>query len=337
MRKTQQQQRMWQRLGSMVLVAIAVVGFFPVAGHAADRDTAEAAHRIIELPNGASLRVRPALLTPGGFFEFEVRGAGQEIESLALRLDQGRFEAFQSSPERWRGYGALRASASAGTAELEVEQRDRQGIVHRHQTTFAIASKDFPSTQLKVAPKFTQPSAAQKARNKKDQKAFAAAYAAPFGPPLFETNFANPVAPDARVNSVFGGRRVFNGKTKSRHLGLDLDGVIGTPIYAAADGVVRMRRDCFYAGNAVVLSHGAGIFTAYFHLDEFAVEEGQPVRKGQLLGKMGKTGRVTGPHLHLSAKVGATTFDPAALMAFDFFPEGAQPPVVDVINDGLTP
>lgn len=277
-----------------------------------------------DFPHGGSLQVRPARLVPGGFFEFEIHLAG--IESPALCLGQSRFETFLVEPGRWRGYGAVRADATPGKAELAVEWRTR-GQARREKAWLDIAPKEFPRRKLTVAGKFTKPSAEQKARNRADQKAFAAAYAAPMAAPMFSENFANPVSETARITSVFGVRRIFNGQTKSRHLGLDLDGEIGTPIYAAADGVVRMKRDCFYAGKAIVLSHGAGIFTAYFHLSAFAVEEGARVEKGQLLGMMGKTGRVTGPHLHLTAKVGGTTFDPQSLLDFDFFPEAPAPPL----------
>ncbi|HCF58149.1 MAG TPA: hypothetical protein DFS52_09170 [Myxococcales bacterium] len=157
-----------------------------------------------------------------------------------------------------------------------------------------------------------------------DRKAFKAGYRVAFGSPHFGSRFINPVAPDAKINSVFGVRRVFNGKLQSRHMGLDLDGTTGTPIYAANDGVVRMAHDGFAAGNTVLVSHGAGLFTGYFHLSKFAVKKGQRVKKGQLVGLMGKTGRVTGPHLHFSAKLGEVTIDPEALLSFDFFPDEAQ-------------
>ena len=279
-----------------------------------------------DFPDGGSLQVRPARLMPGELFEFEI--VRPDIEAPTLQLGTSRFETFAVAPGRWRGYGAVRVDAAPGHAALTVEWR-AQGRQHRRQASLHIEPKEFPRRKLKVAGKFTRPTAAQKAQNRADQKAFSAAYAAAMSPPMFEENFANPVSDVARVTSAFGVRRIFNGQTKSRHLGLDLDGEIGTPIYAAADGVVRMKRSCFYAGNAIVLSHGAGIFTAYFHLSEFAVEEGQRVEKGQRLGEMGKTGRVTGPHLHLTAKVGETTFDPASLLSFDFFPEDRALPLAE--------
>ena len=195
------------------------------------------------------------------------------------------------------------------------------GASGARETSIGIASRDYPSSRLKVAPKFTSLSASQKRRTKEDQRAFAHAYAQDELRPLFSENFVNPRGTSARVTSVFGGRRIFNGRTKSRHLGLDLDGSPGDPVYAAADGVVRMRRDCFYAGGTLVVGHGAGIFTSYFHLSRFHAAEGDAVKKGQLIGEVGKSGRVTGPHLHFGAKVSGVHIDPQLLLEFGFFPE----------------
>ncbi len=274
------------------------------------------------LPDKGLLTIRPARLSPGELFEFDIDLSG--AESPTLSLGKSTFRAFRVADSLFRGYGAVRVTTPGGPGELTIEWQSG-GQAQRARVQVEIAPKKFPRRRLTVARQFTSPSPGQKARGKADKKAFAEAYSAALEPPLFAQNFQNPVSDSARVTSVFGVRRVFNGKTKSRHMGLDLDGDTGTPIHAAADGVVRMRRDCFYAGNAVILSHGADLFTAYFHLSEFAVEEGERVRRGQLIGKMGMTGRVTGPHLHMEAKAGKTTFDPASLLDFDFFPEGRAP------------
>ncbi len=146
-----------------------------------------------------------------------------------------------------------------------------------------------------------------------------------FGPLLITSNFADP-RDGAERNSLFGERRIFNGTLKSRHLGLDIDGKTGDPVRAANDGVVRLTRDCFYSGNTVFLSHGAGIFTDYFHLSKILVKNGQTVKKGQVIGLLGRTGRVTGPHLHFATKVSGTIFDPEALLRFDFFADDAGRP-----------
>lgn len=299
----------------------------PGQAHAATVDTSRPDTARHPLPGEGLLTLRPARLSPGGIFEFDIALSG--AQSPTLRLGKSTFRAFRVADGLFRGYGAVRVTTPPGQSPVTIEWQSA-GQRHKAGVQVAIAPKKFPQRRLTVARQFTSPSPEQKARGRADKKAFAEAYSAAFEPPLFTQNFQNPVSDSARVTSVFGVRRVFNGKTKSRHMGLDLDGDTGTPIFAAADGVVRMRRGCFYAGNAVILSHGADLFTAYFHLSEFAVEEGERVRRGQLIGKMGMTGRVTGPHLHMEAKAGETSFDPASLLAFDFFPEGPSPSLAKV-------
>ena len=118
--------------------------------------------------------------------------------------------------------------------------------------------------------------------------------------------------------SPFGVRREFNQTLKSRHRGLDIDGAIGDPVVAANDGrVVLAAKDFFYVGNAVILDHGHKLFTLYFHLDSLAVHEGQTIRRGDSLGTIGQTGRVTGPHLHFATKLAGVYFNPENLLAWD--------------------
>lgn len=130
--------------------------------------------------------------------------------------------------------------------------------------------------------------------------------------------------------SPFGTLRTYNQRDKkNRHLGLDLDGKTGDPIQAIAAGRVALVQDRYYSGGTVVLDHGQGLVSMYFHMSAFDVEEGQLVEKGQLLGKVGKSGRVTGPHLHLSVKLDGIYTDPKSLLALplDDDPRLASPPV----------
>ena len=113
----------------------------------------------------------------------------------------------------------------------------------------------------------------------------------------------------------FGARRVFNGKTRSRHAGLDVAAPAGAPVVAAAGGRVALAGNFYFSGGSVVLDHGEGLFTMYFHLSRLDVKEGETVAAGQLLGAVGATGRATGPHLHWAARLGSARIDPAALLA----------------------
>lgn len=116
-----------------------------------------------------------------------------------------------------------------------------------------------------------------------------------------------------RVTGSFAARREINGATASVHLGIDLAAPQGTPVLAPARGVVSLVGDFFYQGKLVYLNHGSGLSTGYFHLSEILVSPGDTVELGQAIGRVGATGRVTGPHLHWVARYGRLSLDPAAL------------------------
>lgn len=117
------------------------------------------------------------------------------------------------------------------------------------------------------------------------------------------------------VSSEYGLTRFFNGKPRNPHKGLDLRGAAGTPIKACADGVVVLAESHFFAGNSVYIDHGQGVVSMYFHMSSIGVKPGQHVARGQTIGKVGKTGRVTGPHLHFGVSVQGELVDPAPLLA----------------------
>jgi murein DD-endopeptidase MepM/ murein hydrolase activator NlpD len=125
---------------------------------------------------------------------------------------------------------------------------------------------------------------------------------------------------DSRITSAFGAARVFNGEVKSRHLGTDFAGALGTPVLAAGRGVVAMVANFYLAGKAVYIDHGQGLVTAYFHLSRAEVTAGDTVRSGQRIGGVGQSGRVTGPHLHWVARFGTITVDPMSLLDLEKAP-----------------
>jgi murein DD-endopeptidase MepM/ murein hydrolase activator NlpD len=112
----------------------------------------------------------------------------------------------------------------------------------------------------------------------------------------------------------FGARRIINGQARSPHGGIDYSAPRGTPVVAANAGRVALVAEFFFPGRLVVLDHGLGLYTLYFHLDTASVTEGERLERGQTLGSVGATGRATGPHLHFGAQVGAARVDPATLL-----------------------
>ncbi|HEY3220082.1 MAG TPA: M23 family metallopeptidase [Gemmatimonadales bacterium] len=131
-------------------------------------------------------------------------------------------------------------------------------------------------------------------------------------PRLWKARFIRPRT--ARITSPFGSGRQVNGVWRSRHSGLDIAGRNGAPVRAANRGIVALVGDFFYGGISVFVHHGDGVMTVYHHLSRALVAAGDTVERAQIIGRVGATGRVTGPHLHWQAQYGAVAFDPADLL-----------------------
>jgi murein DD-endopeptidase MepM/ murein hydrolase activator NlpD len=169
-----------------------------------------------------------------------------------------------------------------------------------------------PVERLSVAARFAEPDSAAQARLDREMaQSRVISRRAHDTPRLWAGGFVRPRP--SRITSVFGTGREFNGRVNARHLGTDFAGKLGAPVRAAGRGVVALVARFYLAGNAVYLDHGGGLVTAYFHLSRATVAAGDTVVAGQVIGAVGQTGRVTGPHLHWIARYGAVTVDPMSL------------------------
>lgn len=134
------------------------------------------------------------------------------------------------------------------------------------------------------------------------------------GKSYFKSGFIRPVK-GGRISSVFGSQRILNGTPKSPHNGTDIAAGRGTPVYAMADGIVRLAADNFYySGNFIMLDHGQGLSSVYLHMNKLNVEDGERVKKGEKIGEVGTTGRSTGPHLHWGVQWFDKRIDPMGLL-----------------------
>jgi murein DD-endopeptidase MepM/ murein hydrolase activator NlpD len=259
------------------------------------------------LATAPALELVPARARPGDVVLVRVTGAAAPprgtLAGRALRF-------WEAGGGEWRALAALPIETPVGPVAARAEAGEPLSA------TLAVVEPGFTVHHLTLDKKFVEPPKRVQAQISRDRKAFAQAFSQEFGPPLFQGSFDWPRR--APTSGRYGDQRLLNGKKASVHYGLDITGPRGAPVAAANDGQVVITRDAYYSGNTVVIWHGAGLYTAYFHLDRILVQPGQRVHRGELLGQLGATGRATGPHLHWGVKVGGLYVDPASLLGIDF-------------------
>lgn len=267
---------------------------------------------LLTLTLGAvEVRLQPGVARPGDAVLVEVTGT---TEAPSGRLGSAEL-VFLPWGRAWIALTGLSLEQKPTTLPLEIVAKV-DGGKDAIAGGLEVKKPNFRRRQLSVSKRFTSPNKRQRQQMEEDQRAFSQAFDRDFEPWAFTRGFAWP-RQDA-IGAPFGDLRLFNGKKQSQHSGLDLDGETGDPIYATNDGEVVMVRECFGSGGTVLIHHGGRLFTSYFHMSAFAVKEGQRVERGQFIGKVGKSGRVTGPHLHFGVKLDGKWVDPESLLRLDF-------------------
>ncbi len=177
---------------------------------------------------------------------------------------------------------------------------------------FRVKKGDYAFESITVAPSKVTPAKKDTKRIAQEFHEAMALYNSFTPQRYWKAPFIEPMT--SRITSPFGTARNYNGKLKSFHSGTDFKAETGTPVYTINDGVVVIARDRYYAGNSVVVDHGEGLYSCYYHLSRIDVNVGDSVAKGQQLGLTGETGRVTGPHLHFAVMLHGVQVDPLQLI-----------------------
>ncbi len=248
---------------------------------------------------GSAFGIR-VLERPSGRTPTEIVG---EFADLPVRF--GRLDG------EWFGMAAVPIGTD-GERTLVLRFQFDDGSTYEQTLPLAVTSRSFAATELSVAPKFSSPSPQSLERIDRERTLVRSVLDTASPDWLIDTPFRLPRP--LNITSPYGQARVFNGELRSRHTGLDLKGANGAPVRAAARGRVVIAQDLYFSGNGVYLDHGLGVYTGYFHLSRILVEVGEIVEVGQLLGEVGSTGRVTGPHLHWSLWVAGNSLDAASLL-----------------------
>jgi len=224
------------------------------------------------------------------------------------------FTAYPGAPAgAWHALVGIDLSARPGPAAVEVEARLADGSPLAAKISLTIAPKTFATRRLTVAPEFVTPPPAEQARIERERLLLNRVLSAMSPRHLWDDGFGRPV--DGEVISVFGVRSVFNGEARAPHRGIDFRGATGTPVRAPARGVVVLAEPLYFSGSTVVLDHGLGVFSMLAHLSRIDVKSGSLVVRGDPVGAIGATGRVTGPHLHWTLRIGPAAVDPLSVLA----------------------
>jgi len=178
--------------------------------------------------------------------------------------------------------------------------------------SIAVIPRKFPFQKLVLAEKYVVPPAKELERIRREAALVAEVYAKATSRWLGEGWFILPH--DAQMLFNFGERRVYNNETRSVHSGVDIEATLGSVIIASNSGRVALAADLYFSGRTVILDHGLGVSTSYFHMSKLLVRTGDIVHKGDSLGQAGSTGRATGPHLHWAVRVFDSRVDPRSLI-----------------------
>ncbi|HEU6437333.1 MAG TPA: M23 family metallopeptidase [Nitratidesulfovibrio sp.] len=219
-----------------------------------------------------------------------------------------------ASPVRWSGQAILAVplDAKPGTETLRARVVGQLKAAPTVTRAIAVVRAAYPEQRLTVEGKYVNPDKAALDRHEAERARVKAALALRTPERLWTLPMQRPVP--GEVSSLFGLRRVFNGEPRAPHRGLDLRGEAGEPVTACAAGRVVLAENHYFAGNSVYIDHGMGVVSMYFHLSAINVAPGQMVAQGQVIGKVGSTGRVTGPHLHFGMAVLGDMVDPQVLL-----------------------
>jgi len=265
-----------------------------------------------------AVRAQPARLVNGGPVLFQVKPPAPLGSLNGTWLGHDLSFSFDPASKTWFTLAGVSLETVPGTYAIELTGETVSGRMQGTKIFFnrklTVTRGKYPRLpgKLSVESKFTEPSPEQQKEIEEGQQ--------------IKKDYLNRVTPerewsgsftapaDAEISDVFDAERVFNGKTQSTHLGLDFRVPTGTPVAAMNDGTVLLARPLYFEGNFVVLDHGQGLLTLYLHLSDFKVKEGDQVKRGQIVGLSGGTGRATGPHLHVAVRWQGTYLDPQGLL-----------------------
>jgi len=251
----------------------------------------------------------PSTPHPGDVVRVEVDGAGNSERITATILGQDLGFHFDPRQRKHLALVGIDLDTKPGAYRLHVH---RNGTADAATPTLQILPKQFAVRRLSVPGSFVEPPPEALEQIKRDSATLADAYAR-VSARKWADAFVLPV--DGKPTSNFGTRSYYNGQRRSPHAGVDFVGKPGTPIHAANRGEIVVAAPMYFTGNTVVVDYGERLFSVFAHLSEIHVKTGDTVEPATVVGLVGATGRVTGPHLHWSVRLNGARVDPLSLVA----------------------
>jgi murein DD-endopeptidase MepM/ murein hydrolase activator NlpD len=265
------------------------------------------------LPAGAgSLSISVSNGTPamGDPVVVEVAANGA-VDNLVLRWKDASWPMREIAPGRYQGLIGVDLDDPAGRAVVSAEGF-LDAVQVRAEAEVTISPREFAVQELTLPKGMAEFDNATLVRIGAEAEELSRRFSR-VTPPRWRIPFLPPVEEYRPAN--FGARRVINGDRRMPHAAVDIRLPRGTPVRAIADGRVAFAGEQFFGGRSVVIDHGGGVFSVNYHLEEFSVQEGQEISRGDRIGSVGATGRSTGPHLHFGARVPGGRVDPTRLFA----------------------
>jgi len=264
---------------------------------------------------GADIKVshQARSLQPGEVVLVEVESL-QPLRQLRATVFGHEFPCFAEGNDfKWTGLVGIDLDTKPGRYWIKLSGSDTNGQPVTSQDELVVTAKTFPTRELTVDEKFVNPPPAAQARIKQESARVSVIFDKVSSQRYWRGPFHVPVP--GPVISEFGKRSIYNGQPRSPHTGTDFQGAIGTPVKAPNAGKVVLAANLYYSGNTIIIDHGLGMYSYFGHLSAFSVHEGDEVLQDQIVGKVGATGLVTGPHLHWSVRLVGTRVDPLSLLS----------------------
>ena len=212
----------------------------------------------------------------------------------------------------YEGLIGIDLSTKPATYEVKVIATDASGRDYSCPFFLKVGKGIFRTQKLSLPPSMVDLDAKTLERVNKEANRVKVLFQTFRDEKLWKGAFVRPL--EGKLSSTFGLDRIINGQRRSPHTGVDLESEAGTPVWASNSGMVVLVDDLFFSGKSVILDHGWGLYSMYFHLSERLVKEGDRVGRGDVLGRVGSTGRSTGPHLHWAIRMNQVRVDPLSLL-----------------------